>query len=45
MFTQLTDDLLDLVLTEIGRTGPRLAAYLDACCCCCCCKGPCGCDE
>ncbi len=37
MFIQLTDDLLDLVSSEIGRGGPRLAVFLPACCSCCCC--------
>lgn len=35
----ITDELLDLVVTERGQRG-ALYAYLDALCCsCCCCVG------
>jgi hypothetical protein len=37
----LTSELLDLVATEVGPRGVRLAVNLDACCCSttCCCVG------
>jgi hypothetical protein len=38
---RLTSELLDLVATEVGPRGVRLAMNLDACCCSttCCCVG------
>ena len=42
MFTDLTDDLLDLVATELGESDLYAANLSDCCClacCSCCCVG------